>query len=194
MKKIYLLLVLTFSLSGVAHAQSTRIATIDDLRLLKKDVLVGSIKIGETRLRSINNTYGKPANVNETETRLTYDYGDLRIVFDKKKYLRDWSYDSSKKAVYTNDVEKLRYDLEGQQIAGNFVSYESIRRNYGEPTARMVMDGDGDMSTYYYGTIKLVFENVVEVQSLRGSDLNKSLSGQGASDDGVLGTVMSQEE
>jgi hypothetical protein len=189
MKKVYLaVLVAVFMTATAARAQSTRLAAEDDIRLLKNDVLTGGIKIDETRLKTITGTYGKPSNVTETDTRLTYDYGELRIVFDKKKYLRRWEYDYSRTAVYSREAEQLRFDLESRQIAGDFVTFESIRKSYGEPTARVVMDGDGDQSVYYYGIIKLVFENVVVVQSWRGSGLDIAGSFGPVAESGVLKT------
>lgn len=186
MKKYGLWLGVFLLVASVSSAQSSRLASDDDVRLLKKDVLAGSVKIGKTRLRSVNNTYGKPSNVTENETRLTYDYGDLRIVFGKKKYLRKWETDSSQTAVYSRDIDKLRYDLESRQLAGDFVTLESIRKSYGEPTARLVMDGDGGESIYYYGRIKLIFENVVEVESWRGSGLDSATEASRA-ESGILG-------
>lgn len=189
MKKLYLAVgVAVFMTASAASAQSTRLATPDDIHLLKKDVLSGGIQIDKTRLKTVIGTYGKPSNVTETDTRLTYDYGELRIVFDKKKYLRRWEYDYSQTAVYSREVEQLRFDLESRQIAGDFVTFESIRKSYGEPTARMVKDADGDQTVYYYGIIKLVFENVVVVQSWRGSGLDMAGPAGVVSGGGVLKT------
>lgn len=186
MKKYGLWFAIFLLVASASQAQSSRLASDDDVRLLKKDVLAGSVKIGKTRLRAVNATYGKPSNVTENETRLTYDYGDLRIVFGKKKYLRKWETDSSQAEVYSRDIDKLRYDLESRQLAGDFVTLELIRKSYGEPTARMVMDGDGEHSVYYYGRIKLIFENVVEVESWRGSGLDSAMATPLA-EGGILG-------
>jgi hypothetical protein len=187
MKKLILWIIFFITVGvTVTSAQSSRMATEDDIKLLKQDLLDGSIKINKTRLRSIISTYGKSTDVTENESRLTYDYGDLKIVFSKNKYLRKWEMDSSKTPVYSRAVDQLRFDLQSEELVGDFINFERIRRNYGEPTARLVMDGDGEASVYYYGKIKLIFENVVEIESWRGEAL-EALRSTSTGSGGVLG-------
>jgi len=78
------------------------------IKLLKKDLSAGMIKIGQTRLKKIQHMYGVPTNISETKSKLTYDYGDLRIEFDKVRYFRDWEYDYSHPTAYSDEIDDLR--------------------------------------------------------------------------------------
>lgn len=150
-----------------------RIATKDEILLLKRDVLAGKIKIGQTRLKQIRDAYGDASNIKETEKKLTYDYGDLKIEFQKNQYFRDWAYDYSQKYLFKDEIDDLRYDLEDGQIAGEYYTYRSIAKDYGDPTVAYPQTGDGAFSTYYWSEVKIVFENVIVVSSVTGDKLNE---------------------
>jgi len=156
-----------------------RVATIDDIRLLKEDLLSGKIKIGKTRLKNVREMYGDATSITESDRRITYDYGDLRIAFDKKKIWKKWEYDTFKDPVYTDDVDDLRFDLESEELVGNNITYERVRKDYDEPTDSKETYNDGEMSIYYYGDIKMIFENVYTVRSWRGDKLRKTTVSKG---------------
>lgn len=171
-------------LCGGVQAQE-RIASVDDINLLKKDLRDNRLKIGEVRLMKIVNAYGKPSSITDNPTKLIYDYGDLRLSFNKIKYLKSWKFDYSKKPVYSDAVDDLRYDLSAGQIAGDFITYANILNTYGDPTEAHEKYGDGEQSIYYYGEIKLVFENNILLQSWKGRALSDDQVG---SSQGVLGS------
>jgi len=168
-------------LVGSTSVSFAKIASEDDIKLLKQDLLEGRIKIGETRLKKIKDAYGDAPSITSTETKLTYDYGDLKIEFDKVKYFRDWEYDYSHRTLYTDDIDNLRFDLEDGQLVGDFITFSDIRKDYGEPTEKFETDDDGQWSIYYYGEVKMKFKNNIVVRSWRGKGL--SLVGNGG---GVL--------
>ena len=174
--KLCLILVglLAFGTTHVAFSASSKVATDDQINLLKQDLVTGRIKINESRLKKIRDAYGDAASINETESRITFDYGDLQLTFDKTKYLKKWEYDRSKAAAYTDDVESLIYDLESQQIVGDFWTYDDFKKDYGDPTEAEESDKDGQKSVYYYGEVKLTFENVYLLKSWRGRDLDQA--------------------
>lgn len=187
-KKLLVIAGLLTLLSTAVYAQNVRLASPDGLRLLKTDLLEGKIKVGQTRLTQIREVYGDAANITDSDNRLIYDYGDLKITFDKKKYLRNTEYDYSQKLEYADNIEDLRSDLSSGQIVGDYVSFDSIRKTYGEPTKAFGTDGDGDLSVYFYSEIKLTFENVVVVQNWRGNGLDKGTPQSGE----VLGSKPNQ--
>lgn len=170
--KLVMCLLAGLNIATSAFAIVGSIASQDEINMLKKDVLAGKIKIGITRLSKIQDAYGEAPSIQETSRRITYDYGDLKIEFDKNQYLRDWEYDYSHKAAYSDDVDDLRFDLEDQQIVGDYYSFATIRKDYGEPTEINEKTGDGAISTYFYGEIKLTVENVYVVRTWKGRGLD----------------------
>ena len=179
MKTVLLFTLMIFFSISVLHdkpvaALKGMVASQTDIDHLKDDIRAGRILVGKTRLNDIRDRYGEASNIIDSERKLVYDYGDLKITFEKIRYLRHWEYDSFKKPVYTDDVDDLRFDLESQEIVGDYVRFRQIRRDYGEPTESAETYADGGTSIYYYGNIKLTFENVIVVKSWRGSNLNKT--------------------
>jgi len=63
--------------------------------------------------------------------------------------------------------------LESKELVGDYISIKKIRKDYGEPTEIYETDYDTGESVYYYGNIKLTFENVVTLESWVGKELNK---------------------
>lgn len=157
--------------SSYAHALKGVIATPEDVTRLKSDVLEGKIQIGKTRLQDIQKDYGDAPNILDDDKRITYDYEDLRLIFERKRVWKDWEYDTFKKTVYTKSVDDLRFDLESKELIGENITYTMIQRKYGEPTESYETDDDGNLSVYYYGDIKMVFENIVSIRSWRGANL-----------------------
>lgn len=148
-------------------------ATMEDVARLKSDISEGKINVGKTRLKEIRHSYGDAPTITDTDKKLTYEYGDLKIEFDKKKYLRRWEYDTFRKEVYTDKAKDLRTKLEAKKITGDYITLEKIRRDFDEPTETEETVDDGDMSACYYGNIKLIFENVISVRSWKGKNLGK---------------------
>lgn len=72
------LFVMSMLLSSVVEG---RLAKEADIMLLKTDLLTGRIEIGKTRLKSVKSTYGDAASITDSPKKLTYNYGDLKIVF-----------------------------------------------------------------------------------------------------------------
>src|SRR3989338_8444219 len=131
--KLFILGLCMLSVS-YAFAANRKITTHDEIIRLKRDVLSGRITVGKTRLRIIDERYGLPSNVTETEKKVTYNYGDLRVDFDKVKFFRDWEYDYSHPTAYSDDIESLRFDLEAKEIVGRYVTFADINKDYGDPT------------------------------------------------------------
>jgi hypothetical protein len=156
-----------------AHALKGVIATPEDVARLKKDALEGKIEIGKTRLQDIQKDYGEAPSILDDDKRVTYDYNDLRLIFERKRIWKSWEYDSFKKPVYTKSVDDLRFDLESKELVGENVTYSMVQRKYGEPTESRETDEDGGLSVYYYGDIKLTFENVISMSSWRGTNLGQ---------------------
>ena len=175
-KKVLFALLLMMVITPLAtHALEMRISTTEDIASLKQDFLDGKIKIGSTRLSEIRATYGDAPNITDSDLKLTYDYGTLKIDFDKRKVWKEWAYDGFKKPVYTDKVNDLRFDLESKELVGENITFEKVRRAYGEPTESFEKTEDGEMSIYYYGDIKMIFENVFIVHIWRGSGLDKAV-------------------
>ena len=175
-------LILSLIVALMAHptfASKGRMTTPEDLKLLKQDVVVGKIKVGRSRMKILRDAYGDPEKITENERQVTFDYGDLKIVFDKTQILKKWQYDSFKTPVYTDEVNDLRYDLESGELVGKNITYTRIRKTYKEPTESMETTDDGAMSIYYYGDIKLVFENVYTVRSWQGQKLGVTTTSEG---------------
>ncbi len=172
-KLILAFLFLTLSISSI-YALQGDVATKDDMSRLKRDLRVGEIQVGQTRLKDIREKYGEAPTITATARRLVYNYGDLKIEFDKKRYWKDWEYDTFKDQAYSDDIDDLRYDLESDEIVGDNITFSRIRKDYDEPTESIETDADGELSIYYYGDIKMIFENFVVVRSWKGSNLEES--------------------
>ena len=157
--------------SSIGFALNDRLAGDDEINLLKKDILAGKIMLGKTRLKQIKRLYGDATVISDSETRLTYDYGDLKLEFDKMRLWREWEIDSFKDSVYTDGAEDLRFDLDSNELVGDNLTYDSFRRAYGTPTEIHESHKDGGTSIYYYGDIRLEFENVIVVKSWKGRNL-----------------------
>jgi len=155
-------------------------ATPEDIARLKEDLLTGKIQIGKTRLSHIQSEYGEAENITDDDKRVTYDFQDLRLSFDRERLWRSWEYDSFKEPVYTNKVDDLRFDLESKELVGKNITYTMVQRSYGAPTESHETDADGDISVYYYGDIKMVFENIISIRSWRGSKLAEDKKADGA--------------
>jgi len=164
--KILVIVFLVVNINGICLAEES-IAVKENVDLLKKDIINGRVQIGKTRLYTIKKYYGTAPQITVNERKIAYDYPDLRIEFRKKKLLKDWEYDTFKGAVYTDDIDKLRSDLEADKIVGNNITYSYIARNYGQPTDFYESDADGDKSIYYYGDIKLIFENYATIDKYK---------------------------
>ena len=187
--KGFLAVVLLFCFVSTSQALQGVLATSADVARLKVDVLEGKIKVGITRLKEISRNYGEAATITDGDRRLIYEYTNMKIIFDKHKYLRDWGYDSFKRAVYNDDIDNLRTNLEKEEIVGDYITILSIMKEYGAPTEYIETDRDGETSIYYYGNIKLTFENVIVVNQWRGKTLTptgKLESGYGSGEKGLV--------
>lgn len=171
--KIFLITVFLLTNSSLVFALKGKIAAESDILNLKRALVKGEIKVGKTRLKEIRRKYGDAASIRSTGAKLIFDYGGLRIDFEKKKYFRDWEYDYRYGAAYTDDIDDLRFDLESDQLVGEYITFDKIRKDYDEPTYAVESEDDGEKSIYYYGEIKMTFENIIVVQSWRGSELDK---------------------
>ena len=136
------------------------LATQETITQLRKDLREGHVRIGKTRLHEVIDAYGKAVSITDDDRRIVYDYDDLRVEFVKRRLWRSWNYDSFRKPVYTDDVDDLRFDLESEELVGDNISASKIVKDYGEPTEIMQSDVDREKTIYYYGDIKLTFENV----------------------------------
>lgn len=150
------------------------IATSEEVRMLKNDLLSGKLQVGQTRLNVIRKNYGDAPNINATDKRITYDYNELKLVIEKNRILKEWEYDGFKKPVYSNAVENLRFDLESGELVGKNIEYTKILRSYGMPTEVEETQEDGMLSVYYYGNIKLSFENQFLLKSWKGQNLGRT--------------------
>jgi len=183
MKLFKLILVMTFltiAFSSVIAAEGF-MATKDHIANLKNDIRLGKIQVGITRLKGIREKYGDAKSIKDAGKKVTYDYGGLKIEFDRIRYWRKWSYDGFKKAAYSDKIDSLRFDLESEEIVGENIPLSKILKDYEEPTEKAETDADGALSIYYYGDIKMVFENVITVRSWQAKNLEVDKS------DGILG-------
>lgn len=159
----------SLALQGVAASES-------NINNLKRDLRLGRIQVGKTRLKNVQRLYGEAASITDSEKKIIYDYGNLRLEFSKDRYLKEWERDSFKKPVYTESIDDLRRSLEGDEIVGDLISLKSIKSDYGDPTEVKEKNQDGDLSVYYYGDLKLTFENHFVVIKWRGNDLTEKSS------------------
>lgn len=170
--KILILFILSMVLINTSSsAMEGVLATPETITQLKKDLREGHIRIGFTRLHEVIDTYGKAVSVTDDDRRIIFEYDDLRIEFVKKRLWRTWMYDSFRKPVYTDDVDDLRFDLESEELVGENITATKIVKDYGEPTESMVSEEDGHNTVYYYGDIKLIFENVFVLRSWKAQNL-----------------------
>lgn len=172
--KIFLTAVV-LTLSAVsAWSIGERISTPEDVLLLRKDLKEGKIKVGGMRLMNFRQVYGDAASITDSENKIVYDYGSgLKIEFNRKRYWRSWSYASDKKPAYNKNIDKLRFNLESQKLVGQEITTQKIFKDYEEPTEIVETADDGGQTIYYYGDIKLVFENVIEVKSWKGDKFDE---------------------
>lgn len=199
----YIFAVFTIALLGFCPqwADAARLATSDDIALLKSDIVAGKIKTVKTRMRDIQRVYGEPQTIQDSDRKVVYDYGDLKLEFNKKYYLRDWQYDYSHKSAYSSDINDLRKDLESGQIVGNWMELnDNIISDYVEPTEAFVKTNDGDLSVYYWGEMRLAFENYFALTTIRGQNLGEQSGSQNEAglsiEKGVLSSkpLMSSQE
>ncbi len=162
-----------FSALSASWALKGVLATDEDILRLKTDLKEGRIQSGKTRLNEIRQKYGEAANITESESKIVYDYGDLKLEFSKKRYWKSWKYDSFKSPVYTDDVDDLRYDLESKELVGDNITFSYVRKEYGEPTESYETNDDGGTSVYYYGNIKMTFENVFVLTKWKAKNLGE---------------------
>lgn len=156
---------------SVSFAMEGMLATPETISQLKKDLREGHIRIGKTRLSDVLQAYGKAVSITDDDRRIIFEYDDIRVEFIKRRIWRDWSYDGFRKPVYTDDVDDLRFDLESEELVGNNITADMILKDYGEPTDSDLSDIDGEHTVYYYGDIKLVFENVFVLRSWRAQNI-----------------------
>lgn len=170
--KYFLMFVCLAGLSATTvHAMEGMLATPETISQLKKDLREGHIRIGQTRLGDVIQTYGKAVSITDEDRRIVFDYDDIRVEFIKRRMWKDWSYDGFRKPVYTDDVDDLRFDLESEELVGNNITADMILKDYGEPTESKISDVDGENTVYYYGDIKMVFENVFVLRSWRAQNI-----------------------
>ena len=174
MKKFYFMLAFLFCISGISQALQGKTASDEDIANLKQDILNRKISVGKTRLKDFRRQYGEAQNITITDRRVVYDFGDLKIEFDKQRLWRKWEYDSFKKAAYTDDIDDLRFDLESKKLVGDNITALKIIKDYGDPTEAMESSEDGEWTTYYYGDIKLVFENIFIMDNFKGKNLEST--------------------
>ncbi len=190
MKKFVMMLAFVFYISGLSFAIEGKTATNEDIANLKRDILSGKVAVGKTRLKDFRRSYGEAKNITITDRRMVYDYGDLKIEFDKQRLLRNWEYDSFKKPAYTDDIDDLRYDLESKQLVGDNITSFKVFKDYGDPTEMMESSDDGGWSVYYYGDIKLTFENYFILDNFKGKNLeatpDQGLTSAAATQGGVV--------
>lgn len=154
------------------QAMSDMLATPDTIGQLKRDLRDGHVRIGKTRLHEVVNNYGKSISITDDDRRIVFEYDELRLEFVKRRLWRSWGYDSFRKPVYTDDVDDLRFDLESEELVGDNITSAKIIKDYGDPTEMVESDVDGEKTIYYYGDIKLVFENYFVVRSWRAQNLS----------------------
>jgi len=165
--------VLAVMICVTAHAMSGLVSTPETVDQLKKDLREGHVRIGKTRLHEVVNTYGKAPTITDDERKVLFEYDDLRVEFIKRRLWRSWGYDSFRNPIYTTDVDDLRFDLESEELVGDNITAAIIRKDYGEPTEMVQSDLDGEKTIYYYGDIKLVFENNFVIRSWRAQNLSE---------------------
>ncbi|MBF0385369.1 MAG: hypothetical protein HQL27_05810 [Candidatus Omnitrophica bacterium] len=162
------------------NAQEKKLATDETLSLMKKDILDGVIKVGITRLSQVSSLYGDAPNIIEADKSVTYEYDDIKLEFDKFKYFRKWQYDFSHKPAYSDYIKKLRKDLEAGQLLPGYKTLDLVIKDYKEPTEGFEASGDGKLSVYYWGEVRLSFENVIILKKWTGKNLEREVANQEA--------------
>lgn len=170
-----------FNVFCVTSAMAATISTEPDVYRLKNDLLNDVVQIGRTRLKELRRNYGDAPNITDEDDKVVYEYDDLKIEFDKVQYWVDWGYDGFKSKAYTRDIDALREDLTSEKLIGSNITYKYILREYGLPTESNPATNDGGISHYYYGDIRMTFENVFILKKWRGKNLTQKV------DPGVLG-------
>ncbi len=176
--RVVVVLFLIFCLANSVYAQEKKLATPESLALLKSDFLSGNLKIGVTRLKQIKDTYGDPNNAVDSVKTVVYDYGDLKLEFERYKYFREWKYDYSHKTAYSKDINSLRTDLEGGQILPGYKTLEEIIKDYKKPTEGFDKPDDGDMPVFYWGELRLTFENVIVLKKWTAKNLENKTAAE----------------
>ena len=171
MRRILTIFVVGMLMSGLSISEAAKgvLATDEDVAQLKKDVKEGVIKVGKTRLSDVRSNYGEAPSISDASDKVTYEYPDMRLTFEKKRIWTGWEYDSFRATVYTDSVDDLRFDLESNDLVGKNITYTKVRKDYGEPTESEETTEDGEFSVYYYGNIRMIFENVTVLSSWRGN-------------------------
>ena len=171
--KLIVIVFLLIAIPSSVWALRGVVASSADIQNLKNAVRSGIIKIGETRLNEIRDNYGEAESILDDERKMVYDYGEVRIDIEKKRIWKDWEYDTFRDPAYNDDIDDLRFDLESEELTGDNITYRRIRRDYGEPTEAYTTNEDGGISIFYYGDIKMIFENHYVVRSWKGSNLRQ---------------------
>ncbi|MCA9400850.1 MAG: hypothetical protein KC713_04435 [Candidatus Omnitrophica bacterium] len=173
MKKInvFLMVFLLTAFVTPTFAVKGLITTPEEYNRLKQDLREGNVLIGRMRLDDFRQKYGEAPTITNTPNKITYDYGDLKIDFERVRYLLDWEKDGFKDRVNSTNVQKLINDLEQDVLVGENITLKKVLRTYDEPTEILETTEDGKKSIYYYGQIKLIFENVITVKSWKGQNL-----------------------
>lgn len=155
----------SFALKGV-------LSTPEDMARLRRDLKAGNLHAGITRLSEVIDQYGEPLSKTDTDKKVTLEYGDFKIEFTKNHFWREWGFDSFKKPAYTDKIKLLRQRLEGQKIVGENIPVEKFYKDYDEPTEIFLTPDDGEISVYYYGDMRLTFENVFTLKSWEAKRLD----------------------
>ena len=173
MKILRIITILTLLVFSSSAVMAVNLATESDVARLKNDLLNGLIKVGKTRLKDLRRNYGDAPNITDDQSKVVYEYEDLKIEFTKEQYWTDWGYDGFKPKAYTDDIDDLREDLESEELVGTNITYTYVVREYGEPTESDEATDDGGISHYYYGDIRMTFENVYKLKKWRGKNLSE---------------------
>ncbi|MBP9853641.1 MAG: hypothetical protein KBD53_02100 [Candidatus Omnitrophica bacterium] len=172
-------LISLFLITPSTQAIEGLLATPETILQLRKDLRDNHIRVGYTRLHEIIENYGKALSITDDDRRVVFEYDDIRTEFVKNRLWRSWTYDGFRKPVYTQDVDKLRFDLESEELVGDNITIAKIVKDYGEPTESAVSEEDGQETVYYYGDIKLVFENVFVLRSWKAQNLADNAPAEG---------------
>ena len=180
--KVLKIMIVFISVICIGNVYAMNLATEKDVARLKNDLLRGTIKVGKTRLKNLRRNYGDAANITNDLRKLIYEYEDLKIEFTKQRYWIGASNDGFKTPVYTKGVENLKKDIDSQKLVGLNITAAYITRAYGKPTELEETDEDGGISHYYYGNIRMDFENIYRIKKWRVKNLVEKRA------DGVLGS------
>ncbi|MBF0479050.1 MAG: hypothetical protein HQL26_06170 [Candidatus Omnitrophica bacterium] len=174
MKVVKFFIALFVGILGVTSAAlafEKRLAAPADILRLKSDLVQQVIKADVVRMKDIRAVYGDPATITETGRRIVFDYNDLFLEFEKQVLFRKWGHDFSQPQAWSANVKKARTAIEGGQITGTEYTLDRLYKDYKDPTFKVETSGDGELSYYYYGEMKLTFENVYVLKSWKGKKL-----------------------